>query len=206
MFVVGLTGGIGSGKSTVANHFSQLGVQVVDADLVAREIVEPGQPALEKIISHFGSDVVDDKRQLNRAFLRQKIFNSPSDKQWLESLLHPLIRGEIQRQLVKASSAYSVLAVPLLLESGDYKWVNRVLVIDVPESIQIERASARDNNDTDLIKSIIATQIGRDERLASADDVIDNSGTEECLKKQVSDFHKLYCKLANDTSHETGNP
>jgi dephospho-CoA kinase len=196
MFVIGLTGGIGSGKSVVGRYFSELGITVVDADRVAREVVEKGSSALENIAQHFGGDILLENGELNRAALRRIIFENPAEKVWLESLLHPLIRASTQEKLVAANGPYVVLESPLLLEMGQQTTVKRVLVVDVPEEVQIERACARDSNSRDQIRAIMASQITRKDRLAAADDVIDNSGSVEELRAKVEALHHFYLEIA----------
>lgn len=196
MYVVGLTGGIGSGKSAVSALFEKHGITVVDADVVARQVVEKGQPALTKIAQHFGSDLLEADGSLNRAALRQRIFANPEERKWLEALLHPLIREEIQRQLRAASGPYVILASPLLVESGQSKTVQRVLVVDAPEELQLQRAMARDANSTAQVRAVMATQATREERLRHADDIILNDKTLDELIPQVEDLHRKYCHLA----------
>lgn len=184
--VIGLTGGIGSGKTTVANGFAELGITLVDADLIAREVVEPGQPALNKIADHFGTDCLDDKQRLNRSHLRQLVFADNEARQWLENLLHPLIRQEIIQQLKMASSPYTLLVSPLLLETDQHSLVEQIIVVDVPESVQIERTRSRDNNSSEQVQAIIDAQIPRQQRLAKADFIIDNNVSLEQLQEQIS--------------------
>ena len=196
MFVVGLTGGIGSGKSAVGECFRALGVKVVDADQASRRVVEPGMPALAAIAEHFGADILLADGNLNRAAMREKIFANPPDKLWLEGLLHPLIIQWTLRELDSAPGPYAILESPLLLEMGQHRQVNRVLVVDVPVAVQIQRATARDSNSEAQIRAIIAAQMPREDRLAAADDVIDNTGTLEDLKDQVARLHHSYLQLA----------
>lgn len=200
MFIVGLTGGIGSGKSAATDYFQELGIDIVDADLVARTVVQPSTPALEQITQHFGSKILQENGELDRAALRQRIFSSPDEKQWLEDLLHPLIRETIEQELLAATSPYAILSAPLLIEGGLYKRCNRTLVIDAPETLQIERTRARDNNTDEQIQSIIQSQASREQRLQTADDVIDNSGALSDLKQQVSTLHKQYVEYARQES------
>lgn len=196
MYVVGLTGGIGSGKSIVAGHFRHLGIAVTDADEVARQAVLPGSHALEQIILHFGSDIASPDGSLNRPKLRQIIFAEPEQRNWLETLLHPIIRTMTKSRLEEAKGPYTILESPLLLEMGQQSEVNRVLVVDVPKELQVARASERDNNSCQQIESIIDSQISRAERIKLADDILDNSGNIKCLKNKVFDLHKKYLKLA----------
>jgi len=196
MYVIGLTGGIGSGKTAVSNRFKQLGIAIVDADVVSREIVEPGKPALKAIKNFFGPSVMLPDGSLNRAAMRQRVFADRAEKEWLEELLHPLIGSEIDRQLKSAKSPYAILVSPLLLETNQSNLCQRILIVDVSEDTQIERASARDNNDPTLIKSIIATQMKRQQRLSFADDIINNEGSVESLYHQVDTLHDMYVDLA----------
>lgn len=196
MFVVGLTGGIGSGKSEVARCFRDLGIHVVDADQLARKVVEPGMPALTEISARFGKDILLPDGNLNRSRLREIIFQDPEAKAWLEELLHPLIREMTVNELAAATSPYAILESPLLLERGQADSVNRVLVVDVPVDIQIVRACSRDNNSEPQIKAIIGAQISREMRLAAADDVIDNTCSLDQLPQKVKDLHDRYLQLA----------
>lgn len=197
-YVVGLTGGIGSGKSAVATIFRRLGIDVVDADQLAREVVEPGQSALEQIASRFGDDILTAAGTLDRAALRALVFSNPQQKTWLENLLHPLIRELLNTRLSESDSAYAVLESPLLLETGQHALVDRVLVVDVEEETQFSRAIARDGSDAETIRSIIASQIDRKNRLERADDVLDNNGSLESLKAAVEALHLKYQKLATE--------
>lgn len=174
-FIVGLTGGIGSGKTTIANMFIEKGVTIVDADLVARKVVQPHSKALNQIVSHFGDEILLSNGELNRAELRHRIFANDNDKQWLNNLLHPLIRQEIIDELAVAPNPYCILVAPLLFENNLHKMVDRTLVVDVPVNVQIERTCARDNSDKKEVLSIINSQISRSERLALADDIIKNT-------------------------------
>ena len=196
MFIVGLTGGIGSGKSAVATCFTRLGITVINADTASRKVVEPGTPALQAVAVHFGNAILLPDGNLDRATLRQRIFSDPAAKEWLETLLHPLIAQWIGSQLVAAPGPYAILESPLLLETTQHRNVHRVLVVDVPEDVQITRASVRDTNNVEQIKAIIASQMPRSERLASADDVIDNSGDMDKLVPQVEALHRQYLEMA----------
>ncbi len=191
--VVGLTGGIGSGKTTVANMFHDLGVELVDADIIAREVVEPNSFALGKIKQHFGDVFIQADGYLDRTKLRHKVFTSELDMQWLNNLLHPLIRESILSKISENSGQYCILVAPLLFENKLTQYVDRTLVVDVTESIQIERTVKRDNSNSDIIEKIIASQISRTERLKLADDVIDNSTTDlSLIAKKVDELHRLY--------------
>jgi len=202
MYIIGLTGGIGSGKSTVANCFSQLGIDIVNADEAARHVVEKGSPALSKIATHFGSKARLEDGTLNRAFLRKEIFEHPDKRQWLEELLHPLIKTWIQEALENSSSSYTILESPLLLETNQHTLADRILVVDVPEEIQISRAMQRDGNNKQQIEAIIDTQISREERIKRADDIIDNSRSSENLPEKVQALHQTYLQLASRNNHE----
>jgi len=194
--IIGLTGGIGSGKSTVANEFKALGIEVVDADLVAREVVAPGQPALAEIELYFGQEVINGDGELNRAKLRQVIFSSDQKKQWLNNLLHPIIREALLTQLAQARSQYVILEAPLLLENKLTQYTDFTLVVDVPETLQVERAMQRDNNSRSQIQAIIDAQISRQERRQQADYVIDNSKPDlVALKEQVKMLHLQFLSI-----------
>jgi dephospho-CoA kinase len=191
--VVGLTGGIGSGKTTVANMFHDLGVELIDADIIAREVVEPASFALGKIKQHFGDDFIQTDGYLDRTKLRHKIFNSEKDKEWLNNLLHPLIRESILSKISQSSGQYCILVAPLLFENKLTQYVNRTLVVDVTESIQIERTVKRDNSNSHIIEKILESQISRHDRLKLADDMIDNSNTDlSLIAKTVDELHRLY--------------
>ncbi|MDX2348784.1 MAG: dephospho-CoA kinase [Porticoccus sp.] len=196
MYVIGLTGGIGSGKSVVAQYFKRLGTEVIDADIAARKIVEKGSPALTKIVEHFGVETLNSDSTLNRAFLRTRIFNDPQERLWLEALLHPLIRTWIQHALSIAVGPYTILETPLLLETAQHLLTDRILVIDTPEELQIRRASNRDNNNEEQIRAIMKTQLPREERRGKADDILDNSGSLDHIERQVTELHHKYLTLA----------
>ncbi len=196
-WVLGLTGGIGSGKTAASDYLASKGICVVDADVVAREVVEPGQPAWQAIKEHFGDDVLLDDQSLNRAWLRTKVFAEPEQRRWLESQTHPRIRDSIIQQLQNATSAYAVLVSPLLFESGQSLLTQRTLLIDVPVSTQIERACQRDQNQAEQIQRIIDAQMPRDEKRQRADDIADNSDTLAALHQQLDSLHKQYLQLAS---------
>ncbi|MBX9497223.1 dephospho-CoA kinase [Yersinia enterocolitica] len=195
-YIVALTGGIGSGKSTVANAFANLGVPLVDADIIARQVVEPGMPALVKIASRYGQTILHTDGTLNRAALRKKIFSEPQEKAWLNSLLHPLIQQETQSQLANIDEPYVLWVVPLLVENGLHHRANRVLVVDVAPEIQLARTMARDGITRQQAEDILASQVSRQQRLACADDIIDNSGDPIVIAPQVTLLHQQYLKLA----------
>ena len=195
-WILGLTGGIGSGKSAAAEHFAALGVHVVDADQAARWVVEPGRPALSKITEHFGEHVLQADGQLNRGALRALIFSEPEQRRWLEALLHPLIREEITHNLAQAQSPYAILVSPLLIESGQYTTTQRVLVIDVPQALQIQRTLKRDNTSEEQVHAILKVQASREDRLRHADDVLTNDRDLEALKTEVERLHHFYLTLS----------
>lgn len=196
MFVLGLTGGIGSGKTAASDAFARLGITVVDADLAARLVVAPGAPALAAIRSHFGARLINADGSLDRAALRAIVFADPAQRIWLEQLTHPLIREEIRRQIAASRSPYTLLASPLLFESRQHELVQRTLVIDVPESVQLARASTRDGVTPSQIAAIIRAQLPRAERLQRANDIIENSGDLAALEQQVAALHQRYLALA----------
>ncbi|MEZ6953044.1 Dephospho-CoA kinase [Aeromonas rivipollensis] len=198
MYVVAITGGIGSGKTTVANQFAALGIEVVDADLIAREVVAPGTPALAAITSHFGPEILTEQGLLDRRVLRERIFSDPAAKSWLNALLHPIIRSEMLRQCAAVSSPYCLLVVPLLVENRLTELADRVLVIDVDEATQIERTCHRDGVSREQAQAILASQASRSERLAMADDVLDNqSGTTETIRARILALHETYLAFAS---------
>ena len=201
MFVVGLTGGIGSGKTAVSDYFKALGIDIVDADIAARIVVEPGTPALASIADHFGADLLLADGTLNRAALRKKIFADSQHKQWLESLLHPLIAAQIQKGIESAQSPYVIFVSPLLVESSQKNLCDRLLVVDVPEQLQLARTMQRDNNEEEQVKRIIASQASRQQRLAIADDIIENSAGLAELHHQVDNLHQHYLQLAETHHH-----
>jgi dephospho-CoA kinase len=194
--IVGLTGGIGSGKSEVSLRFKKLGIDVIDADIVARQVVEIGSPALSIIAEHFGQEILNSDTSLNRQKLREIIFNSIIEKTWLENLLHPIIRKEIIHQLQQSKSTYTILSSPLLLETNQDDLVDRVLIVDASEDLQLERASKRDANNLAQIHKIMAAQITRSERCAKADDIISNHGNLNELDIEVRKLHQYYIELA----------
>ena len=187
--VVGITGGIGSGKSAVTDYLETKGITVVDADKVARVVVEPGTSGLAAITEHFGGDILLPDGTLDRAALRKIVFDKPDERKVLEGITHPLIREEIASQLSEAGSPYVVLASPLLLESGQSSFADYVVVVDVPESVQLSRTMTRDDNSEQLVKSIMAVQLDRETRLARADTSISNEGTLEELHTRVDALH-----------------
>ena len=195
-YIVGLTGGIGSGKSAASAWFEQQEILVVDADIVAREVVEVGQPALIEVQKHFGDWVLDEQGCLNRSALRDYIFKHPEARQQLEAITHPVIRNSIIQQLNQASSPYAILASPLLLETDQHLLCQRNLLIDVPVELQLVRASQRDGQSREQIERIIAVQMPRLEKQQRAHDIADNSGTLEDLYQQLQPLHEHYLQLA----------
>ncbi len=194
-WVLGLTGGIGSGKSAVVEEFGRLGAHWVDADHAARWVVEPGKPALRLIAERFGEAVLASDGSLDRAVLRERIFQDLAQRKWLEELLHPLIRQEVADHLARAASPYAIMVSPLLVESGQYRQVDRVLVVDVPEAVQVERAVRRDQSSEAQIQAIIKAQVSREERLRHADDVLVNDRDLAWLKAEVERLHNFYLTL-----------
>ena len=196
-FVVGLTGGIGSGKSAAADEFARLGAAVVDTDAIARELTEPGGAALPHIKTLFGEAFVAPSGAMDRRRMREHVFSDPAAKRALEELLHPMIRAEGERRIAQAAAPYVVYVLPLLIESGSYRTrVDRVLVVDAPPALQLARVRARSGLAEAEVRAIMASQLSPAARLAAADDVIDNAGTVEALRAQVAALHAKYLKLA----------
>lgn len=200
MFKVGLTGGIGSGKTSVCKVFADCGIDIIEADDVSREVVVLGSPCLDAIHKHFGDDILLDDGNLNRAALRERIFNNAEEKHWLEQLLHPAIRKRIIEKLEESSSAYCILSSPLFFETNQQVLVDRTLIVDVPEEIQLARASTRDDVDQKQIRAIMDSQIARNKRLELADDIIDNSGSFEFAREAALELHNHYLELASHDS------
>ena len=199
-FIIGLTGGIGSGKTTVSDIFAELNIDIIDADIAARIVVEPGSKALLAIKAHFGADYINDNDELNRAKLRSRIFSQPQDKAWLNNLLHPLIRAEIVSQIAQAKSSYCLLVAPLLLENNLDTMVNRVLLVNVDKTSQVERTLARDPSSAAEIKRIIASQMPNEQRLSFADDIINNQHKSlEDIRQQVMILDQKYQLLSAST-------
>jgi len=200
-WILGLTGGIGSGKSAAASHFGSLGVHLVDADQAARWVVEPGRPALTHIVDRFGKQILQDDGALDRAALRARIFQAPEERQWLEQLLHPLIREEIRNVLDEARSPYAILVSPLLVESAAQRQMaRRVLVVDVPEQVQIERTMQRDSVAEEQVRAILQAQASREERLRHAHDVLVNDRDLAWLQREVERLHEFYLTLEGGQS------
>jgi dephospho-CoA kinase len=199
-WILGLTGGIGSGKSAAAQHFIDLGVHLVDADNAARWVVEPGRPALARIVEHFGDSVLQADGSLNRGALRGLIFQDAEQRRWLEALLHPLIGEEIASYLARAQSPYAILVSPLLVESGQSRMTQRILVIDVPEALQIQRTMQRDGSSAEQVQAILKAQADREERLRHADDVLVNDRDQAWLQQEVERLHHFYLTLRGGQS------
>ncbi len=198
-YIVGLTGGIGSGKSTIVRLFEKYPIPIIDADIIAREVVAKGSSLLDQIVEKFGSQVLLENGELDRGVLRQIIFNHKENTDWLNNLLHPAIRNEMLQQLEQTNAPYVLWVVPLLIENDLTKYCNRILVVDVLPEIQLERASKRDSNKVELIKNIMKSQVSREKRLSFADDVIENnlklSDNIKNLEQQVDKLHHLYLSL-----------
>lgn len=202
-FVVGLTGGIGSGKTTVANLFAAEGITLVDADIVAREVVAKDSKGLKAIVEHFGTEMLTPEGELDRAKLRERIFNQSAEREWLNQLLHPMIRQEMLEQVKNATSPYVIMVVPLLFENGLDRLVNRTLVVDISPELQISRTVIRDQVDVTQVNNIINSQCSRSEKLARADDIIDNQGEISALKREVLALHQRYLQLSGiDNAHD----
>ncbi len=195
---IGLTGGIGSGKSTVAGFFAGLGVPVIDADAIAAEVVTPGQEGLERIIGLFGREMINREGTLDRARLRARVFADPAARRALEQALHPLIRHRMRDRVGRLQTPYCILEIPLLLEAGWQEEVDRILVVDAPPALQLERAARRGSAGREELERIVATQVARDRRLAAADDIIRNEGSLEALKRQVERLHRSYLQNARE--------
>ena len=197
MFAVGLTGGIGSGKSTVADLFAELGTPVIDTDAIAHQLTEPGGAALGEIRAQFGDAVMHADGTLDRATLRRRIFSDIASRRQIEAILHPLIRQEVERRLDTLVAPYVLIVIPLLVETGGYRDVlNRVLVVDCPEDAQIARVMTRSGLGQDEVTAILAAQAGRAERLAAADDVIVNDASAAALRAEVTALHQRYLAYA----------
>ncbi|WP_256389262.1 dephospho-CoA kinase [Vibrio vulnificus] len=195
--VIGLTGGIASGKTTVANLFQQhFAIDIVDADIVARQVVAPGSAGLATIVDHFGADILTREGELDRGQLRQRIFAHAEEKQWLNALLHPMIRRKMIEDLAQVSSSYALLVVPLLVENQLQTLCDRVLVVDVEEKTQLQRTMDRDGVDEQQVRAILKAQASRHERLAFADDVIKNESKDQDLLQQITDLHQKYLAMS----------
>ncbi|WP_263078371.1 dephospho-CoA kinase [Endozoicomonas sp. Mp262] len=194
--VIGITGGIGSGKTAVTDYFARQGIAIIDADIAARMVVEPGQPALDAIALRFGDTLLLPDKTLNRRKLREIIFNDIAEKEWLEKLLHPMINRLLEKQLAEAQSPYVILVSPLLVETSQHELADRVLVVDTSEAIQLERSMARDTMTEAQALKIIRSQSTREHRLGYADDVVDNSSTLEHLHESLKIYHQNYLVLS----------
>lgn len=192
-FCVGLTGSIASGKSTIATYFAQLGIDIINADHIAKALVQPGQPALHAIIKHFGATVLTSTGELNRAYLRELITNHPNQRTWLENLLHPLIRKQIQANIPFCTTPYCIIEIPLLTDKSAYPYLNRVLLVRADHELQIARIMTRDNSSREQAQAMLAaTQADEDKRQAIADDTLINTGSIEALQQSVLMLHTRY--------------
>lgn len=198
MYVVGLTGGIGSGKTAVSDRLAAKGITIVDADVVARQVVEPGTQALQQIQRRFGDDILLTDGSLDRAKLRSVVFADAEQKTWLENLLHPQIGAEVWRQLEAAAGPYVLFVSPLLIEAGQHAICQRIVVVDVPEEVQLARTVARDDNAEEQVRAIMASQSPRQQRLDAATDVIENAGSLEDLDSKVDELHGKLLRLARE--------
>ncbi|WP_108470968.1 dephospho-CoA kinase [Rhodanobacter thiooxydans] len=196
---IALTGGVAAGKTAVTRRFEALGVHVHDADVAAREVIEPGTPGLAAVVEAFGAGVLDDSGRLDRAAMRQHVFTDPAARKTLEAIIHPRVRQWLHERAMAERGPYCLLAIPLLAENIEhYRWVDRVLLVDAPEPVQLARLIDRDGIDETLARRMLAHQASRSERLALADDVIENSGDEAALDQAVTDLHRRYLALASD--------
>ncbi len=199
MLKIGLTGGIGSGKTTVANLFQKRGTPIIDADKISHALVEPGMPGLNQIAASFGNKILDSNGRLNRPKMRELIYSSPDKKKLLESILHPLVYEAIDKEVCKQNTTYCILSVPLLIETEQCHRVDRVLVVDIPIKMQYARVKARDGLMEEEIERIVSAQASRDKKLAKADDVISNSSDISSLDKQVEKLHNFYLDFSDNT-------
>jgi len=195
MLIIGLTGGIGSGKSVASDKFKSLGITVVDADVAARTVVKPGMPALKKIEDYFGSGILTAKGELDRNKLREIIASDPEKREWLESVLHPRIGEQIKKEISESTSAYTLFVAPLLFETNSQEMCSRVIVVDVPTDTQILRTSKRDKVSPDQVRKMVDSQMKREKRLEKADDVLLNIGSMEDLERKVEEMHKKYLEM-----------
>lgn len=202
--VIGLTGGIGSGKSAVADQFSSLGVPVIDADELAREVVMPGEPAFEEIVQQFGREVLTAGGELDRRVMRERVFADVENRRRLEAIVHPRVYAEIERRLETLDAAYAIVVVPLLIETGGKDLVDRVLVIDTPKALQIERVSRRDGTTPAAVEQILSAQLDRDARLAAADDIMVNDSSQPDLVEKVAALHQRYLDISGRVASDTG--
>ena len=195
MLIIGLTGGIGSGKSVASDKFKSLGITIVDADVASRTVVEPGKPALKEIEDHFGSGIITAEGKLDRNNLREIIATDPEERKWLESVTHPKIGEQITKEISESTSVYTLFVAPLLLETNSQEMCSRVVVVDVPKDVQIQRTAKRDKVSSNQVEQMVAAQMKREKRLEKADDVLLNNGTIEDLEKQVEELHKKYIQM-----------
>ena len=195
MLIIGLTGGIGSGKSVASDKFKSLGITIVDADVASRTVVEPGKPALKEIEDHFGSGIITAEGKLDRNNLREIIATDPEERKWLESVTHPKIGEQITKEISESTSVYTLFVAPLLLETNSQEMCSRVVVVDVPKDVQIQRTAKRDKVSPNQVEQMVAAQMKREKRLEKADDVLLNNGTIEDLEKQVEELHKKYIQM-----------
>jgi dephospho-CoA kinase len=199
MLIVGLTGGIGSGKSTVAEYFRRHGVPVIDADVIAHQLAEPDQPAYHEIVAAFGEGILDTHGRIDRGRLRNRVFDRPSERQQLESILHPRIREEMARRANSLDAPYCIFVIPLLIETGQRDLVDRILVVDADEEVRARWVRARSGLDAATIRKIMAAQADRESRLSSADDIIENNGTLAELETRVDQLHRHYLGIAESS-------
>lgn len=194
--IVGVTGGIGSGKSVVCEAFAELGVPVFDADIAAREVVMPGSPLLDEVVAEFGGDILNADGELDRRALRNMVFASDTRREALERLLHPAIRANLAARIARCESDYCLLCIPLLVEKGGYDDLDRILVVDCDPALQRRRVAARDNLTVDEVAAIMRTQATREQRLAAADDIIENNGDLDAVRDRVAQLHRQYSRWA----------
>ncbi len=197
MLAIGLTGGIGSGKTLVSDYFAELGAPIIDTDIIARELVAPGQPALSEIAATFGTDILTPDGSLDRRALRQLIFDQPDKRKQLEMIIHPRIREQVKNRLRMLNAPWSIIVIPLLLESKQQDLVQRILLVDAPAELQVSRTVMRDNVDPDEVEKIIASQTTRQSRLDAADDIIVNDGSLDQLRQQVEKMYQFYNQLTD---------
>ncbi len=200
MLTIGLTGGIGSGKSTAADYFAELGAAIIDADVIARELVQPDSPLNAVILEHFGSAVKTANNELDRGKLREIIFNNPAERAWLEALLHPNIYAKIKQRVQQTLAPYCIAVIPLLLETNQQDIVQRVLLVDTTQALQHQRVQMRDQSDNMQIEQILQAQASRSQRLAIADDIIENTGSLAALREQVEKLHQYYLTLVKQAN------
>ncbi len=193
--IIGLTGGIGSGKSAAANFFQNEGITIIDADDLAREVIETNTPGFKSIVDYFGSKIIDSDGSINRGHLRKEAFNDEEKKKFLESIIHPLVRDLMADRITASNSPYSIIMVPLIFETNSMNNYNRILVIDCDQKLQLERATLRDNNSKQQIQKIIDSQCSREERISIANDIIPNNDSLENLKIRTMAMHEFYLGL-----------